>query len=94
MGGGSRYRMSIIRKPKGNVALSNLRKPHVEFKKTLCRHFDFKKGPCRMSLMPKKGRVALSILGVCPTTGTDLIKNKSPAIRCDEMGQFPAILSF
>ena len=63
--GGSRCRMSIIRK--GNVALSNLRNIPValsKFKKQSCRPVEFKKQPCRMSLRPKKGRVALSILGV------------------------------
>ena len=40
--------MSIIRN--GNV--------------TLCRPVDFKKRLCGMSLSPKKGHVALSILGV------------------------------
>ena len=57
--------MSIIRN--GNVALSNLRKLHVAlsiFKKVSCRPVDFKKVLCRMSLRPKKGRVAVSILGV------------------------------
>ena len=64
--GGSRCRMSIIRK--GNVALSNLKQPcrPVEFKKQSCRPVRFKKQPCRMSLRPKKGRVAVSILGVHP----------------------------
>ena len=41
MDGGSPCRMSFIRN--GNVALSNLRKPHV----ILCRPVKFKKGPCR-----------------------------------------------
>ena len=69
---GSPYHMSIIRN--GNVALSNLRKLHVtlsilrklhvDFKKTSCRHVDFTKVPCHMSLRPKKGSVAVSILGV------------------------------
>ena len=36
----------------------------VEFKKQPCCHVKFKKQPFRMSLRPKKGRVALSILGV------------------------------
>ena len=36
----------------------------VEFKKHPCRPVEFKKLPCRMSLRPKKGHVALSILGV------------------------------
>ena len=36
----------------------------VDFKKTSCRRVDFKKVSCCMSLMPKKGRVAVSILGV------------------------------
>ena len=36
----------------------------VEFKKQSCHPVEFKKWPCRMSLRPKKGRVALSILGV------------------------------
>ena len=64
--------MSIIRN--GNVALSNSRKPHVvlfilpcrpfNFKKLPCRPVDFKKVPCRMTLRPKKGCVAMLILGV------------------------------
>ena len=36
----------------------------VEFKKQFCHPVEFKKQPCRMSLRPKKGRVALSILVV------------------------------
>ena len=54
-GGQSPCRMSIIRN--GNVALSI-------FKKASCRPVDFKKVPCRMSQRPKKGCVAVSILGV------------------------------
>ena len=63
--GGPPCRMSIIRN--GNVALSNSRKTlcrPVDFKKVSCRPVDFKKVLCRMSLRPKKGRVAVSILGV------------------------------
>ena len=37
---------------------------HVDYKKGQCRPVEFKKHPCRMSLRPKKGCVALSILGV------------------------------
>ena len=37
----------------------------VDFKKVPCRPVDFKKVPCHMSLRPKKGRVAVSILGAC-----------------------------
>ena len=61
-GGGSPCRMSIMRN--GNVTLSNLRKPRVTlsiFEK--CR-VTLSKVPYRMSLRPKKGRVAMSILGV------------------------------
>ena len=36
----------------------------VDFKKSPCHPVEFKRGPCRMSLSPRKGRVALSILGV------------------------------
>ena len=39
--------------------------PPVEFKKRLCHPVDFRKRLCRISLRPKNGRVALSILGVC-----------------------------
>ena len=37
---------------------------HVDYKKLLCHPVDFKKVPCRVSLMPKKDHVAVSILGV------------------------------
>ena len=73
--GGPPCRMSIIRS--GNVALSNLRKTScrpvdfkkvscrpVDYKKVSCRPVDFKKVLCRMSLRPRKGRVAVSILRV------------------------------
>ena len=36
----------------------------VEFKKSSRRPVDFKESSCRMSLKPKKGCVAMSILGV------------------------------
>ena len=36
----------------------------VEFKKRPCRPVDFKKVPCRLSLRPKNGRFAVSILRV------------------------------
>ena len=35
-----------------------------DFKKLSCRPVDFKKVPCRLSLRPKNGRVAVSILRV------------------------------
>ena len=37
---------------------------HVDYKKSPCRPVKFKKITCRLSLKPKKGCVALSILGV------------------------------
>ena len=41
----------------------------MEFKKTSCRHVEFKKVPCRMSLKPKKGCVAVSnFRGLHPQT--------------------------
>ena len=40
------------------------RRKHVDYKKSSCRPVKFKKITCRMSLKPKKGCVALSILGV------------------------------
>ena len=62
--GGSRCRMSQCR-----------RRP-VEFKKQPCRPVKFKKQPCHMSLRPKKGRVALSILGVhTPKEGGNIVYN-------------------
>ena len=70
-GGGGGVPMSIIRN--GNVALSNLRKPlsilrkcHValSIKIVPCRPVDFKKVPRSMLLRPKKGCVAMLILGV------------------------------
>ena len=73
--GGSRCRMSIIRK--GYVALSIIRQTSccpVDYKKTSCRPVKikktsfrlvaFKKTSYRMSLRPKKGHVAVAILGV------------------------------
>ena len=45
----------------------------IDFKKTSCRHVDFEKVPCRMSLRPRRGHVAVSILGV--PTPID-VKNK------------------
>ena len=36
----------------------------VDFKETSCHPVEFKKTSCRMSLGPKKGRVAVSILRV------------------------------
>ena len=36
----------------------------VEFKKSSCRPVEFKKSSCRMSLKPKKGHVAVTVLGV------------------------------
>ena len=63
--GGPHVGMSIIRN--GNVALLILRKRHDALsivKQALCCHIDFKKIPCHMSLRPKKGHVALSMLGV------------------------------
>ena len=36
----------------------------MDFKKGPCHPVEFKKRPCRMSLKPKNGCVALSILGV------------------------------
>ena len=44
----------------------------VAFKKVLCHHVDFKKVPCRISLRPKMGCVAMSILGVYTHMGIDL----------------------
>ena len=37
---------------------------HVDYKKGICHPVEFKEHPCRMSLMPKMGCVAVSILGV------------------------------
>ena len=62
-GGGSPCHMWIIRN--GNVALSNLTKPHVSLSNLRKdRVALLKKGLCRMSLRTKKGHVAVSILGV------------------------------
>ena len=62
-GGAPMSRMSIIRN--GNVALSNLRKPYVA--RSILR-----KCYVALSLRPKKGHVAVSILGVKgPTYGYD-----------------------
>ena len=36
----------------------------VDFKKVPCRPIGLKKVPCRMAPKPKKGHVAVSILGV------------------------------
>ena len=36
----------------------------VDLKKTSCHYVGFRKVPCRMSLMPEKSHVAMSILGV------------------------------
>ena len=37
-----------------------------DFKKASSRHVNFKKVPCRISLRPKKGSVAMSIKGSKP----------------------------
>ena len=47
-----------------NVALSTLSCRPVEFKQLLCPMSLSFKSPCRMSQSPKKGHVAVSILGV------------------------------
>ena len=67
--GGSPCRISIIRN--GHVDFKKTSCRPVDFKKTSCRPVDFKKravSPCSMSLRPKNGRVALSILGSTPIT--------------------------
>ena len=74
--------MSIIRR--GNVALSNLRKTHVALS-------NLKKKKCHMSLRPKKGSVAVLILGVY-THAVSEIKDFSDAhIGCmDPKTKHPA----
>ena len=52
----------------------------VEFKKGPCRPVEFKKTPCCMSLKPKMGHVALSILGV-----------NTPNIRLDHLWTFDCL---
>ena len=64
-GRGPPCRMSIIRN--GNVTLSNLRKPRVTLlilRKHCVALAILKKVSCQMLLRPKKGSVAVSILGV------------------------------
>ena len=62
--GGSLCHMLILRNI--HVALSNLKKLccPVNFKKASCRHVDFLKVPCHMSLISKKAHVTMSTLGV------------------------------